>query len=64
MATSESYALMIWINDSPVTGNAVRIRQIMEPRKAYSEYIEGETVKVKLARFGIVEGVIAKLGGK
>ncbi|XP_060607334.1 uncharacterized protein LOC132759560 [Ruditapes philippinarum] len=62
MATPESFALMIWINDNPVTGNAVRIRQIVEPRKAYHEYRDGETVKVKLARFGIVEGVIAKLG--
>lgn len=62
MATKR-LALMIWINDKPITGNILKLSAIVEPRKAYEDYREGEEVKARCQGFGIVTGVIGKIAG-
>lgn len=54
---------MIWINDKPITGNILKLSAIVEPRKAYEDYREGEEVKARCQGFGIVTGVIGKIAG-
>ncbi|XP_053404744.1 uncharacterized protein LOC123558217 [Mercenaria mercenaria] len=54
-------ALIVWVNDDPITGNIIKLSSIVEPRKPFSEYKEGETVRAKCHGFGIVQGVLGKI---
>lgn len=56
--------LMIWINDDPIQGNVMKIGNIVNPRKNFNDYREGDRVQAKCQGFGIQTGVIGKIGGK
>lgn len=56
---SPFYALIVWVNDTPMTGNVINVDNIVKPRWKESrlEYKEGDTVVAKCPGFGTPEGV-------
>lgn len=59
-----SIVLIVWINDDPVQGNVLSMKNIQEPRKAYTEYKVGDRVTAFCPGFGKQPGVIGKIGGR
>lgn len=61
---AEKIALFIWINDDPITGNVLRISNIVHPRCGYDDYKVGQKVLVKCPGMGKFEAMIGKIGRK
>ena len=64
MGSERTFAVILWVNDKPVTVNVLNVSNIVEPRKAFEDYCVGEKVKAKCPGFGVHEGVIGKIGCK
>ncbi|XP_052792472.1 uncharacterized protein LOC128226566 [Mya arenaria] len=60
---AENFCLFIWINDNPISGSVLRIRNIVHPRRDFNAYTEGETVTVKCPGIGKHDALIGKIGG-
>ena len=58
------FAIFMWINDDPVTGNVLNLSNIVEPRKPLEEYKEFQQVLAKCPGYGLQRGVIGKISGK
>lgn len=57
------YALVLWFNDKPVAGNAIRLESVKKARKEPEDYKVGDLVFANCHGFGVCEGVLAKIEG-
>jgi len=57
------FALFVWKNDDPITGNVLSLTNIVDPRKPICDYKVGDVVSVRLKSFGNPEGIIGLIGG-
>ena len=64
MATINKVGIFVWVDDYPVTGNVLNLKNIVEPRKPIEEYQELEEVKAKCPGFGVQNAIIGKIAGK
>lgn len=64
MDTSRIFAVILWTNDNPITGNVLNVSNITQPCKAFSDYCVGDLVKAKCPGFGVHQGVIGMIRRK
>ncbi len=62
--TTAYFGLFVWVNDYPITGSVLDVRNIAKPRKEPHEYKEMEVATVHFRGRGKYEAVIGKIGRK
>lgn len=58
------FGLFIWINDDPVTGNVLNLRNIIDPRWPPEQYTVGLKVEARCPGFGKQDAIIGQIGGR
>ena len=58
------FVLVLWLNDTPVTGNVINLKLIKSPRKPVEEHQVGKPVFTKCPGFpGKFPGILGKIAG-
>jgi len=58
-------AIALWVDDKPIQGSILLLKQIEQPRRDVSAYKEGDTVKAPCRGFrGLHKAILGKIGSK